>query len=504
MEIRTQAGDVSSFQTEGAVVFVFEEGLTAGAAAVDRALDGAISRLREVGEVRPKPSHVALLHSLGRLPAERIAVVGLGKRGDFEPDRLRGATADGLKALRKATVRRMAVGLPDVADRTAVLAPETLGRAAVEGAILGLYRFREFKTTPPDEPEVDEVVVLPPVAGQLAEMAEGGRVGRILAEATTWARDLVNMPANRLKPADLAEAAVRMAREFGLAAEVLETSQIEELGMGALLSVAQGSASPPRLIVLRHRAGDAGGGLGLIGKGVTFDSGGISIKPAENMDQMKGDMAGGAATLAAMRAIAQLRPRLNVTALVPAVENMPSGTATRPGDVVRAMNGKTIEVLNTDAEGRVILADAICYARRLGLSPLVDSATLTGACVIALGTFCAGAFTNDEVFQTRVIEAGREAGERLWPLPMYEEYDTFQLRSEVADVPNVSSGARKAGAIIGAKFLQRFAEDTPWVHLDIAGTSFVERGWERTYLPRGGTGFGARTLAHLALRLAGG
>jgi leucyl aminopeptidase len=296
----------------------------------------------------------------------------------------------------------------------------------------------------------------------------------------------------------MAERARAVAAERGLECQILDRKEMEKLGMGALLGVAQGSHQPPRFIILHYRGGkERATPLGLIGKGITFDTGGISIKPAPGMADMKSDMAGGAAVIAAVSAIAQLRPRINVTALVPATENMPGGGAQKPGDVVRALNGKSIEVVNTDAEGRLILADALSYARRLGLSPVVDVATLTGAIVVALGRAAMGAMTNSEPLLDRLREASAAAGEKFWQLPLFEEYKEH-LKSEVADIKNV--GNREAGSIIGALFLQEFIEDTPWVHLDIAGVDQVEK--EKGALVKGSSGVPVRTLVNLALSLA--
>jgi leucyl aminopeptidase len=274
---------------------------------------------------------------------------------------------------------------------------------------------------------------------------------------------------------------------------------MENLGMGALLGVARGSQEPPKFIVLKYQGagGSSKNALGLVGKGITFDSGGISIKPSEGMGEMKGDMAGGAAVIATMRAIGEPKPKVEVVGLVPATENLPSGSALKPADVLKAMNGKTIEVLNTDAEGRLILADALCYAKKLGLSPIVDVATLTGACYVALGDFYSGAFSNNQELVSKVMQSGEESGEKFWQLPMGEEYKK-QIKSDVADIKNI--GERYGGAITAAQFLAEFVEDTPWVHLDIAGTSFGKK--ERGYLPKGATGVGVRTLVNLALTLA--
>ncbi|UCC60457.1 MAG: leucyl aminopeptidase [Dehalococcoidia bacterium] len=321
--------------------------------------------------------------------------------------------------------------------------------------------------------------------------------GRVLADATNFARDMINEPGNYMTPSDMVEVARGVASEWGLEFRVIEKEEMEQLGMGALLGVAQGSKQPPKFIIISYRGGgDGSSTLGLIGKGLTFDSGGISIKPSESMDEMKGDMAGGAAVIAVMKAIAELKPRIDVTGLVPATENLPDGAALKPGDILKAMNGKTIEVVNTDAEGRLILADAICYAKSLGLSPLIDIATLTGACRVALGDICTGAMGNNQELVDKVISTGMDAGEKIWQLPMFDEYKELN-KSEVADIKN--TGGRYGGAITAAQFLAEFSDDTPWVHLDIAGPSYIKK--DQSYLIKGATGAMVRTLVAITINL---
>ncbi len=309
---------------------------------------------------------------------------------------------------------------------------------------------------------------------------------------------MVNEPANYMTPSSMAEIATSLAKSYGLELEVLEREQMQKLGMGALLGVTQGSRQPPKFIVLRYQGGDSAQvDLALVGKGITFDAGGISIKPSEGMVEMKGDMAGGAAVMAALGAIARLKPRLNVIALVPCTENLPGGEALKPGDVLTAMNGKTIEIISTDAEGRLVLADALSYAGKLGAGRIVDVATLTGSCRIALGDGCSGVFGNNQELVDKIIAASAVAGELMWQLPMYEQAKE-QLKSEVADIKNV--GGKWGGAITAAHFLAEFAGDTPWVHIDIAGTSLSEK--DRGYIVKGATGVAVRTLVNLALSLA--
>ena len=309
---------------------------------------------------------------------------------------------------------------------------------------------------------------------------------------------MVNEPANHMTPTDMAAGATGLAQAHGLELTVLEREQMQEMGMGALLGVAQGSQQPPKFIILHYRGGDSKEiDVALLGKGVTFDSGGISIKPSEGMGDMKSDMAGGAAVMTAMSAIAQLKPRINVMALIPATENLPGGSALKPADVLTSMSGKTIEIISTDAEGRLILADALGYANKQGAKRIVDVATLTGACRVALGDICTGAFGNNQELVDKLIAAGNEAGDLIWQMPMYEEYKE-QNKSDVADIKN--TGGRYGGAITAAQFLAEFAGDTPWVHLDIAGTSMSEK--ERNYLGKGATGVPVRTLVNLVLALA--
>jgi len=380
------------------------------------------------------------------------------------------------------------------------LDPSASGQAIAEGTLLGLYRFGPYLSSGDDTPqEFEELSIVERDSGRAELIELGVAAGRIMAEATALARDMVNEPANIMSPTQMAEVARRVAEAEGLALAVLDAPQMRELGMGALLGVAQGSEEPPKLIVLDY-TGDPDhrhNNLGLVGKGITFDTGGISLKQAGGMEAMKGDMAGGAAVIAAMQIIGRLRPKINVTGLVAATENMPGGKAQRPGDVVRAMNGKTIEVINTDAEGRLVLADALCYARQKGLSRLVDVATLTGAMVTTLGKACTGVMGNDQRLVDQVISAGRETGEKFWQLPMFDEYKEL-IKSDVADMKN--TGGRQAGSITAALLLAEFVGDASWVHLDIAGTSTAEKA--QGHLVKGATGVPTRTLARLAVKLA--
>lgn len=497
MEIKVIVGDIAAIEADAIVVNVFEdmehpEGETA---VVDKALDGAISELISQGEIKGKLNQITVIHTLGKLPAKRVVVAGLGKQPDVTQDKVRGVVAEVCRLLQRKSVSDVVT----VAQGQGIAAITTEGaaQAITEGALLGTYEFRRHITKAAENGEIKQLTIIEADGSKQPALEQGCHRGRIIAGATNLARDMVNEPANYMAPGDMAETARNLAETYGLALEVLEREQMQELGMGALLGVAQGSRQPPKFIVLRYQGSDSDKiNLVLIGKGVTFDSGGISLKPGEGMDDMKGDMAGGAAVMAAISAVAQLKPKINVTAIVAATENLPGGSALKPGDVLTAMNGKTIEVANTDAEGRLTLADALGYARKLNAELIVDVATLTGACRVALGDICSGAFSNNQELVDQVIAAGEAAGERIWQMPMYDEYKE-QNKSGVADIKN--TGGRYAGAITAAQFLAEFADDTPWVHLDIAGPSMLEKG--RSYLAKGATGVPVRTLVNLALSL---
>ncbi|HZQ37630.1 MAG TPA: leucyl aminopeptidase [Dehalococcoidia bacterium] len=498
MEIRAEQGDILEYRGKAIVVNLFEgvtkpEGATGAA---DRALDGAIAQLIADGEIRGRRGEITVVHTFGKLPAGRVVVAGLGKAAELSADRVRDTAANVARLLRRSgfgTAATVAHGAG-----AGGLDAEASARAIAEGTLLGLYRFDRHQKADENRRELQALTIVERDAALLPALERGISTGRILAEATNFARDLANEPSNYLTPAELAARARAVADATDLRCEVLDTEQMVELGMGALLGVAKGSAQPPAFIVLHYR-GDPSSeqGVGLIGKGITFDTGGISIKPAANMHEMKGDMSGGAAVIAALSAIARLKPAINVTGIVPATENMPGGNAIKPGDVLRAMNGTTIEVINTDAEGRLILADGLSYARRLELSPLIDVATLTGAITTALGDVAMGIMGNDQPLIDRVIAAGKEAGEKVWQLPMFEEYRS-QIDSDVADIKN--TGGRKAGSITAAMFLREFVEKTPWAHIDMAGVDTYEhdKGW----ITKGASGIPVRTLVHTVLSIA--
>ena len=496
METTLQARAIDEVNLETLVIPCFERDAAPSALepetarAADERTGGLISELYTSGEFTGKSLEWTVLHRPGGLACKRLMVIGCGKQDKFDSAELRKVAGAALRAMKAKSARQIGFA---VGNHLATMEGVA---AAVEGAILGDFEPDQYKTDPKKaEKAVDQfAVVIPPGDGTVTRRAIEN--GQIMAGAQNFTRSLVNEPGNRLTPSGLAGKARQMAAEEGLECEVLDRARMEELGMGALLGVAIGSAEPPALIILRYKPPLAMSGvqLGLVGKGVTFDTGGISIKPAEGMEKMKYDMAGGAAVLGAMQAIARLKPSIAVTAYVPAVENMPGSKAQRPGDIVASLSGKTIEVLNTDAEGRLILADALTYAVREGCTHLVDAATLTGAIVVALGHIHVGAFTNDEALLGKVLAAARSQGEKMWPMPLDEEYKDY-LKSAFADVPNI--GGRWGGSVTAAMFLKEFVEEKPWVHLDIAGTAWLEDA--KPFLAKGPSGVAVRTFVNLAM-----
>jgi leucyl aminopeptidase len=490
VHVRVLLADISTVEADGIIVNLFEGVTAPGGAtgAVDRALEGAITRLIADGDLKGKLNEVVVIPGGKGVRAPRVAIVGLGKPEEFSIDRIRHVSAEAARALRGRGARRLAtivhgagIGGHEVASSAT---------ATVEGALLGLYRFRGYRSSD-ETPEVEEVLVVERDASRGPAIEAAVERGVVLAEAQNLARDLQNEPANRLTPTMLAERARAALEPLGVEVAIYDAEWMRQQGMGALLGVSQGSEEPPRFIELRYRGAGAGPAVGLVGKGITFDSGGISIKPAEGMELMKTDMSGGAAVIGALQAVARLKLRRSVVGLIPATENMPGGRAQRPGDVVRTMHGKTIEVINTDAEGRLVLADAFAYAQALGLRPVVDVATLTGAMTIALGRVRTGVFSNDDATLRTLLAASERSGEKLWAMPLDDEYFE-QITSDVADMKN--SGGRAAGSITAAMLLKKMIDGTPWAHLDIAGTARSDT--MKGYQVKGGTGVGVRTLVH--------
>jgi leucyl aminopeptidase len=488
VKIEFRPEPLAQLSTAALVAYCFEEA-PASSGTVERLPAEALHQVQQLhtaGELTGKALECRLLRWPAGMAASKLLVVGAGKREKFTEVQLRHLVGTAVRYLRSRGVREMAWILASSEPRAVA--------TIVEGSMVADYDADRYRTERNGEKGIDNLL-LATGGDALPTGAEAAlNRGRILGEAQNFTRDLVNEPSNHLTPTRLAERASAMAAHFGLTCEVRGPQEIQDLKMGAFWAVARGSNEPARLIVVRYSPQDAPElpVIGLIGKGITFDSGGISIKPSENMHEQKTDMAGAATMLGVMQAIAQLKPRVRVMAVIPATENMPSGNACKPGDVITSMSGKTIEILNTDAEGRLVLADALTYAKRLGCTVLIDAATLTGACVIALGAITTGVFGWNKEWVNRVLAAAHTAGEKMWQLPVDDDYRDL-YKSTIADLAN--SGGRYGGAIIGAMFIGEFAGDTPWVHLDICGTRWAND--EKPYRAKGPTGHGVRTLVQL-------
>ena len=491
MQLTLQRTSMDRIAAQAVLVPVYERegGKYAWAASMPAALERRLRELLKTHAFQGKLNEVAVLPTQGVARTPWVLLVGLGKREGLTTDRVRQTASTAVKAARAQRMAKCALAL---VGPSSSLDAARLAQAATEGVLLGLYRFDHYKSATDDRSkQIDAVTLVVGNAAQERGARAGMAKGRLLAESTNFARELVNQPANVATPTYLAQQALRMARQFGVRCRVLSEGDCRRLGMGAFLSVAAGSVQPPKFIVLEYTPRTKPNATFVFcGKGITFDSGGISIKPSEGMDKMKYDMAGGAAVMGTLRAAAALRVPYRVVGLVAATENLPSGNATKPGDVVRAMNGTTIEVLNTDAEGRLVLSDALAYAHRYKPTAVVDLATLTGACVVALGTEAIGLMGTDERLNEALQRAGEETHERVWELPLWEEYDEA-VKGEVADLRNIGHRG-EAGTIAGAAFLKPFAKGYAWAHLDIAGTAWAER--ERPYYVKGATGIGVRLL----------
>jgi leucyl aminopeptidase len=494
--VRLIVEPLHSIETELLVLPTFEGETRVPIDGLDGAAAGEITHALASGEAAGRPYEMFFTPLVRDWKARRVALAGGGKPHAFDLERLRRlATAAGLAA-RQRRLTRVAFVLRHP-DGGSAFTDAQAAQAIAEGLMAAAYTAGLYKTGDRGGPPPVDLVVAAPGAhpGQLTSAVERGAV---LGESCNVAKHLCDEPSNVLTPRVFAERAAEIGRDAGLAVEILDEQAIARLNMGLLLGVARGSAEPPRVIVLRHEPAGAPAApvLGLVGKGITFDTGGISIKPADGMERMKDDMAGGAAVICAMRAISLLRAPIRVVAVVPTTENMPGGRAVKPGDVLIAASGKSVEVINTDAEGRLILGDGLWYAQQLGATHLVDVATLTGACVVALGKAASGLFGTPDNWRDAVLNTAALAGDRCWPMPLYDEY-AEQIRSDIADIMN--TGGRPAGACTAAMFLKEFAGDRPWCHLDIAGTAWVED--PKPYLAKGATGVAVRTLAELAFRI---
>jgi leucyl aminopeptidase len=497
MQIDVRHGSIYEGSTAAIVVGVFEgeEIQASQAALLDNALNGLVSEMVANGEFEGKAGQTVVLYPHAEFSAQRAVLVGLGKREKLDADALRKAAASAARQVRDLRRTEFEILTPDA------LPAETVGAAIAEGAVLGLYRFLRYKTDDESKKQqgtnVEGMTLVTGNADAVDGLQRGANLGRIVAEASCYARDLANLPSNELTPVRFAEEAQRLAQDVGLRCEIWDENEMRQRGMGALLGVAQGSANPPRFIILEHigaaETPRPTAPIAFAGKGVTFDTGGISIKPSGGMEDMKMDMAGAGAVIAAMGAVARLKVPQRVLGVVAAVENMPSGTAQRPGDIVRAYNGKTIEVLNTDAEGRLILADAVAVVSEQKPQAIIDLATLTGAVVVALGSECAGMMGNDASLMNKIRAAADASGDKVWELPLWDEYKEH-VKGQLADVKNVGKN-RTAGAIAGAAFISHFVgEDIPWAHLDIAGAAWTD---ETPLNVKGPTGWGVRLLVYL-------
>ena len=463
--------------------------------ALDAAVGGLISSLIKTEEFAAKPGETAYFHAPGKgLKAGRLLLIGCGDRETYKAAQITQMAGTASRFLRSKNASSIAIASRADGDS------EKVAQTVIVGAIMGLFEPDKYRTKDKEVRELKRIAVVVE-GGDKKALQQGAERGRIIGEAANFTRDLSNEPGGYLTPTILAERAQKVAKKFGLTIDVLDQRRMEKLGMGSLLGVSRGSEEPPKLIVMKYEPRKANkrqrGLLALVGKGITFDSGGISLKPGENMELMKYDMTGAATVIGAMQAIAQLKPSVPVLGVAPCSENLPSGKATKPGDVLTAMTGKTIEVINTDAEGRLVLADAIAYAKKLGATQIIDMATLTGAVTVALGDVNTAILGTDQALIDEVIAAGKEVGEKFWQLPLDDEY-TNQIKSDIADIKNV--GGKKAGTITAAAFLKEFADDTSWAHLDIAGTAWGDTA--QPYRSKGPTGVAVRTLIEFIERSA--
>jgi leucyl aminopeptidase len=495
MQITVESKPYATLETDALVSYVFEETdpVQGRIAEFDQSANGLLKKLATGGELTGKTLEMTLVHAPAGLKAARLLLVGAGKRDKFDSATLRKISGAALRYLKTRGVHKFAFTAREGANA------EDTAQAVAEGLLAADFESDKYKTEKKNDKSIDTVQLVGYSDAERAAAEKGLARGVIIGESQNFARDLINEPSNKLTPKILAEKAEAMAKQAGLAVDILDEKRIADLKMGALLSVAQGGPEPPRMIVVTYTPANPQPGapvLGIVGKAVTFDTGGISIKPADGMEKMKYDMAGGATMLGVMRALAALKPNVKVVCVVPATENMPGGTAQKPGDIQTAMSGKTIEVLNTDAEGRLILADAVHYAKQLGATHLVDAATLTGAIVVALASINVGVFGGaDQAWTDKVLASAKAAGEKMWQMPMDDEYREF-IKGTVADIQNIGSG-KGGGSITGAWFIREFAGDTPWVHLDIAGTAWNDDA--KAWLAKGPTGVALRTLVNLAM-----
>jgi leucyl aminopeptidase len=496
MQVEANRGPIEELDVQALAVAVFKDEKAGDGflKELDELSGGLVSSAIEAEEFSGKEGETAYFHLVGndKLKSRRLLLVGVGDEKDYWSPQVSQMAGTAVRSLRSKNVKTIGV-VPRVSGKD----EETAARA-VEGGFIALFDPDKYRTVDKEQKTVDRLV-LAIHGGDLEALNRGVNAGKIVGESINFTRDLANEPGAYMTPTDMADRARDIANEFGLEVDILDEARMEQEGMGSLLSVSRGSEQPAKLIILTYTPANAKNDskelLALVGKGVTFDSGGISLKPGENMELMKYDMTGAATVMGAMRAIAQLKPSIPILGVAPCTENLPSGKATKPGDVVKAMTGKTIEIINTDAEGRLILADAIAYAKKLGATRVIDMATLTGAVSIALGDVNAAVLGTDQQLIDEIISAGREVGEKFWQLPLDKEYSK-QIKSDIADIKNV--GGRKAGTITAAAFIKEFADGVAWAHLDIAGTAWGDEA--KPYRSKGPTGIAVRTLLRIVDR----
>ncbi|MGA9883019.1 MAG: leucyl aminopeptidase [Candidatus Acidiferrales bacterium] len=495
MQIGLVAEPYSQVRADALITYIFdsENKFDGVLGDINREMNGRLESLAASGEVNGKPLELVLVHFPQGMAAQRLLLVGAGKPAKFSVSDMQKIAGTALRYLKARGAKKLVF-----LTREGECGPEA-AQAVAEGLTVADFESDKYRSEKKKQ-EIGSVSLAGFDAGLRDDLISAVEQGRVIAESQNFARDLINEPSNRLTPRMLALRAEAMAKESGLSIEILDERKIAELKMGALIGVAQGSIEPPRMIVLRYTPkNERPGGpvLGLVGKAVTFDTGGISIKPANNMEKMKYDMGGGATMLGVMRALAALKPSIPVIAVIPATENMPGGRAQKPGDVQVAMSGKTIEIINTDAEGRLILADGLFYARKLGCTHLIDAATLTGAIEVALSNVNVGAFGTPREYLDQFLASAKSVGEKMWPMPIDDEYEDM-IKSNIADIRNTGSG-KGGGAITAAWFLKEFTDDTPWIHLDIAATCWVDEG--RPWLAKGPTGVAIRSIVDFAMKM---
>lgn len=490
MNIEVETGRILEKEYELLVLGIFEDEEVEGLAEqIDKVLNQEITKILKAKEFEGKPKQTSLLHTHGRIGIRRILLVGLGKREEFNLEVARIASGKAAQITRELGVKSYATTIIGDYER---LSLSRVVESIVEGCELALYQFDRYKTKDEEgKKEIDELIVFAESLESIGEVERSISTAQIIDRGVSLARDIANTPSSDATPSNIAEEAKKISKENRIKCTILEAKDIEKLGMGGIINVARGSQQPPRLVIMEYKGEEEARPIVLVGKGITFDSGGISIKQSLKMEEMKYDKSGAATVIAVMQTVAQLQLPLNIIGITPLTENLPSGSAYKPGDILRIYNKKTVEVISTDAEGRLIMADALAYASKYKPQATIDLATLTGACVIALGGVATGLLSNNDDLKRRVKEAGEVTGERVWELPLWKEYEE-QLKSEVADMKNV--GGRPAGVITAALFLSNFV-DYPWVHLDIAGTAWTQEGSpEKSYIPKGATGVGVRLI----------